>query len=75
MNARKVDGLKGLDSMLCILGILRQLPNQRCHGMIKKDGDEFSRATTGRNNGSILFVRFVHFKKELNDACARCDGN
>lgn len=46
--ARKADGFDDLDSMFGILDKGRQLLDQRCHGVIKSAGDEFSGTTKGR---------------------------
>ena len=43
--------------------------------MIKITGDELGWTTTGRDSGSTWIVRFVNFRKEIHDMCARCGGN
>ena len=43
--------------------------------MIKITGDELGGTTTGRDNGSTWIVRFVNFRQEIHDRCARCGGN
>ena len=47
VSGREMNVLKDLENMLGILDIRRQVPNQRCHNMIKITRDEFCGTTTG----------------------------
>lgn len=64
MNTRKADGFENLKRM-------RSIPDIESHDMIKEAGDEFSGATTGRNNRSTWVVRLADFGKE--SACRVCE--
>ena len=62
--------VKVVESAECVVSVFdvsRQRLNNRQHEIVKIVRNEFSRTTTGRDNGTTRIIRLVNFRQEIDD--------